>query len=68
MPSIEYVNWDWGISEDDYIAPQGSYIEWDNVTWLRTGYGITLWPKPQDQLQTGSTMPRCIFWQERYDL
>jgi hypothetical protein len=66
MPSIEYVSWDGGISQDDYIAPKGSYIEWNNVTWLRTGYGITLWPKNTKQLLT-NTAPRVIAWDQFFN-
>ena len=61
MPSKEWNGWYNGESKDDYIASENQFIESNNVTWLKTGYGITLWPKVQKQLLTTQPMNWVLF-------
>lgn len=64
MPVVEYNQFDNGIQEDDIIGLPWQILEWNNVTWLSTGYGITLWPKVTKQLLTNWQAPNTIFWRE----
>ena len=50
--------------EDDYLTNWANYIEHNNVTWLNTGYALTLWPKLDKQLLTNWNAPRTIFGRE----
>lgn len=63
MPTRSYNQFYPWIKEDDFLTVWSSIIEWNNVTWLRDGYGLTLWPKMNKQLLT-NTAPRTIFWRE----
>jgi len=59
MPKITFNKPYVWISQDDYVAQPWQIIEWNNITWLRTGYGWTLWPKPTSVITTTEMM----YWQ-----
>lgn len=67
MPTQEYNQWDWGIAQDDILVPPATYLEWKNVDGLRTGYGITLWPKVEEQIVTISIPTAIIDWGQTQD-
>ncbi len=64
MPSFELNNFFPWISKDDIIAAEPQIVEGNNVTWLNTGYWVTLWPKMNKQLLTNGNAPRTIFGRE----
>ena len=66
MPTQEYNQWDAGISQDDVLTTPGQYIEWKNMDWLRTGYGITLWPKVTKEIETNYKITGFLDWSDEY--
>ena len=61
MPKVEYNDYTPWIQKDDIVSPKPGLIEWKNVTWLETGYGITLWPKTTKQVLTSTNIIRWIY-------
>ncbi len=61
MPSRIYNTFYKWVQQDDFLTNWANFIEHDNVTWLRTGYGITLWPKVQKQIETTEPMNWVLF-------
>lgn len=49
MLNIEYNDFTQWIQQDDILSVKSWLIDGKNVTWLKTGYGITLWPKVNKQ-------------------
>jgi len=50
------------VKQDDFLTAWPSFIEHKNVDWLRDWYGITLWPKVNKWLTTGTTSMIWIDW------
>lgn len=63
MPKITFNKPYAWISQDDIVAQPWQIIEGNNITWLRTWYGWTLWPKPIKQINTNEAM-YWMTWQE----
>jgi len=59
MPSITWNKPYVWISRDDYVAWASQIIDADNITWIETWYGWTLWPKATKKRLVWSK-PRCI--------
>jgi len=61
MPNIELNTFYPWLQEDDIISQSWGIVESENLDWNRTGYGITLWPKPTKQVLTSTNIIRGIY-------
>ena len=59
MPNITYKKFYPGISQDDYVAWEWQYIDWENIDGLETWYGITL---SKDVIKHVTTSTYPMYW------
>lgn len=61
MPTRTYNQFFQWIKKDNFLTVWPNFIEGKNVTGLKDGYGITLWPKPVKLLFTTNSIRSSFF-------